>query len=324
MRRGVPSRSRISAASPRPLRGVRRDPDVERLALAHGGVERAHRLLERRLRIEAVRVEDVDVVEAQAAEALVEAGEQVLARSPFSVRPRPHVVTGLRRDHELVAVRREVGGEQPPERLLGRPVRRPVVVREVEVRDPPVECATRDRAARPRAGGRRRRWSTARARSRAAAARCGPSVGRASSRSGRATGRRSRTPPFGRVGELFERPGASGSASESRLRAASVGSPERIRLTGTSSTLPDSVRGTAGTARTSSGTCRGEQSSRIRVRIRATRSSSSTASRGARRKRHVPPAFPRAAGRPRARRRRRRAPALRCRSRPCPSGSRRG
>ena len=46
---------------------------------------------------------------------------------------------------------------------------------------------------------------------------------------------------------------ASGSASESRLSARSAGSPERMRLTGTSSTFPDSVRGTAGTARTSSG-----------------------------------------------------------------------
>ena len=37
----------------------------------------------------------------------------------------------------------------------------------------------------------------------------------------------------------------------------------RIRLTGSSSTLPDSVRGTSRTATTSFGTCRGEQSSRI-------------------------------------------------------------
>ena len=40
----------------------------------------------------------------------------------------------------------------------------------------------------------------------------------------------------------------------------------RIRLTGTSSTLPVSVRGTSAIANTSSGTWRGEQSSRMRVR----------------------------------------------------------
>ena len=41
----------------------------------------------------------------------------------------------------------------------------------------------------------------------------------------------------------------------------------RIRLTGTSSTLPESVRGTSAIARTSLGTWRGEQSSRTRRRI---------------------------------------------------------
>ena len=52
---------------------VRRDAGVERLALANGAVERAHRLLQRRRRVDAMRVEDVDVVEAHPPEALVEA-----------------------------------------------------------------------------------------------------------------------------------------------------------------------------------------------------------------------------------------------------------
>ena len=43
----------------------------------------------------------------------------------------------------------------------------------------------------------------------------------------------------------------------------------RIRLTGTSSTLPESVRGTSAIWRISSGTWRGEQSSRMRARIAA-------------------------------------------------------
>ena len=86
------------------LRRVRGDADVERLALPYRRVERSHRLLERRLGVETMRVEDVDVLETHAREALVEAREQVLARSPFAVRARPHVVAGLRRDDELVAV----------------------------------------------------------------------------------------------------------------------------------------------------------------------------------------------------------------------------
>ena len=148
MRSGVPSASQDLVRLARLLRRVRRDARVERAARAHRRVERAHRLLERRLRIEAVRVEDVDVVEPHARERLVERREQVLARAPLAVRAGPHVVAGLRRDHELVAVRAEVVAQHPAERLLGRAVRRPVVVRQVEVRDAEVERAAEDRAAR--------------------------------------------------------------------------------------------------------------------------------------------------------------------------------
>ena len=55
---------------------------------------------------------------------------------------------------------------------------------------------------------------------------------------------------------------ASGFASASRLTAVAGSWPMRMRLTGTSSTLPESVRGTASICRITSGTWRGEQSSR--------------------------------------------------------------
>ena len=73
----------------------------------YGSAEEAFgRLLERCLGIETVRVEDVDVVEPHPAEALVEARQEVLARSPLAVGAGPHVVAGLRRDDDLVPVRR--------------------------------------------------------------------------------------------------------------------------------------------------------------------------------------------------------------------------
>ncbi len=127
---------------------VRGDAGVERLALTHRRVERAHRLLDRSVGIGTMRVEDVDVLETHPPQALVEACEHVLARAPFAVRARPHVVARLRRDDDLVAERTEVLLEEPPEVLLGRAVGRPVVVREVEVRDPEVERAPEDGAAR--------------------------------------------------------------------------------------------------------------------------------------------------------------------------------
>ena len=96
-------------------RAVGGDPGVQGLALAHGAVQRAHRLLQRRLGVGPVRVEDVHVVQAHAAKALVQARQQVLARAPVPVGPGPHVVAGLGGDDELVT---QVRGS--PRRGCGR------------------------------------------------------------------------------------------------------------------------------------------------------------------------------------------------------------
>ena len=88
----------------RALGAVRRDADVERLALPHERVERPDGLLDRRHRVDAVRVEDVDVVDAHARQRLLGAREDVLARPEVAVGARPHVVAGLGRDDQLVAI----------------------------------------------------------------------------------------------------------------------------------------------------------------------------------------------------------------------------
>ncbi len=138
--------SRSSAAASRVCLGaVGRDAGVDGPPGLHRRGQRAHRLLERRLRVEAVAVEDVDVVEAHPGQALVERAEEVLARPPLAVRPRPHVVAGLGRDHQLVAVGPEVLGEDRAEVRLRRAVRRPVVVGQVEVGHAPVERPAQDR-----------------------------------------------------------------------------------------------------------------------------------------------------------------------------------
>src|ERR1035437_2633653 len=120
-------------------RRVRGDSHVECLPGADGAVERSHGLFERSVGIGSVRVEDVDVVEAHPAQALVQAGCEVLARPPLAVRSGPHVVTGFGGDDELVAISAQVRGEDSAEVLLGRAVWRPVVVGQIEVRDAKVE-----------------------------------------------------------------------------------------------------------------------------------------------------------------------------------------
>ncbi len=77
------------------LRRVLRDADVQRLSLPHGGVERAHRLLQRRLRIGPVRIEDVEVVEPHALKRLVTACNEILLGAPLAVGTGPHAIAGL-------------------------------------------------------------------------------------------------------------------------------------------------------------------------------------------------------------------------------------
>ena len=138
------------------------------------------------------RVEDVEVVDADAPEALVEAGEDVLARTAaLAVRARPHVPAGLAADDQLVAVGGEVLAQDPPEVDLGAAVRRAVVVGQVEVGDPEVEGGVDHRPLRRE----RRRVAEvvpeAEREERAAGGRCGRRSGRSWRRSDRARGRRS-------------------------------------------------------------------------------------------------------------------------------------
>ena len=64
--------------------------------------------------------EDVNVVQPQPGQALIEAREEVLPGSPLTVRTRPHVVPGFRRDDQLIAIATQVAGKDAAEVLLGR------------------------------------------------------------------------------------------------------------------------------------------------------------------------------------------------------------
>ena len=131
---------------PRLLGAVIGDADVERLAAAHDLIQRAHRLLDRRFRIRTVMIEDVDVVEVHALQALVEAGDQVLAAAVVAVRALPHVVAGLGGDDQLVAVGLPVPQHVHAEVPLRLAVGRAVVVGQVEVGDAVIERRAQDLA----------------------------------------------------------------------------------------------------------------------------------------------------------------------------------
>jgi hypothetical protein len=90
-----------------------------------------------------VRVENIHIVDAQALQALVQARQDVFARTAaLAIRAGPHVPTGLAGDDQFVAVMLEVFAQQTPEVDLGAAIGWAVVVGQVEVVDPQVErCA---------------------------------------------------------------------------------------------------------------------------------------------------------------------------------------
>jgi hypothetical protein len=111
----------------------------------HGRRKRACCFFVRRVGVEAVRIKDIDVIEAHALQALIEAREHVLARAAaLAVRARPHVPAGFRRNQQFVAIRPEVVLEDAPEVRLGAAVRRPIVVREIEMGDAEIECGAKN------------------------------------------------------------------------------------------------------------------------------------------------------------------------------------
>ena len=120
--------------------GVRRDTDVQRLALLHGGGQGAGGLFQGRVGVETVRVENIHIIDAKALQALVQARQYVFTRTAtLAVRTGPHVPTGFAGNDQFVAVVLEVFTQQPAEVDLGAAVRRAVVVGQVEVVDTQVE-----------------------------------------------------------------------------------------------------------------------------------------------------------------------------------------
>jgi hypothetical protein len=119
-------------------RGVRGDPDVESLA-CRTALSRAPRVSSSGSRDRSDRSRRVDVLQPHALQALVKAGQKVLARPPLTVGAGPHVISRLCADHQLVAEGTQVAAHHRVQGLLGGAVGRPVVVCQVEVGDAQIE-----------------------------------------------------------------------------------------------------------------------------------------------------------------------------------------
>ena len=131
---------------PSPIQPIRRNADVERLALPHHLHERANGFLERNIQCRTMGIEDIDIIDTHSHQALFERCQQVLAGSARPIRTRPHVPTGFRGDDHLIPVARKVPFEDQSEILFRRPVGRTIVVGKVVMSDSPVKGTPDHRA----------------------------------------------------------------------------------------------------------------------------------------------------------------------------------
>ena len=69
------------------------------------------------------------------------------ARLDDGLRPRiPHPIAGFGRNHEFIAVTREIRTQDTPKAVLGGPSWRTVVVRQIEMGNPQIERSKQHRA----------------------------------------------------------------------------------------------------------------------------------------------------------------------------------
>ena len=80
-------------------------------------------------------IEDVHIVQMHSLQALVNAGHQIFSASEIPVGSRPHIISGLGRDDQLIPVRTPVHIHVTAEIPLRFTVGRSVIVGQVKMRD---------------------------------------------------------------------------------------------------------------------------------------------------------------------------------------------
>ena len=82
--------------------GIAADSNIQRFALLDCRVERPQSFLQGCVRIKPMAVKDVEVINTDAFQRLVQAGDQILAGPPLAIGAGPHVIPRLGRDQQFV------------------------------------------------------------------------------------------------------------------------------------------------------------------------------------------------------------------------------
>ena len=84
-------------------------------------------------------IENIHIIQLHPAQALVQAGEQVLAAAPVSIGTGPHFISGLGADQKLVPVRSQILFQNPSKVKLRASGSRSIVICQIKVRDSVIE-----------------------------------------------------------------------------------------------------------------------------------------------------------------------------------------
>ncbi len=109
-------------------------------------VQRGHGFFQRRVGVDPVGIEDIDVVQPQPLQALVATGDQVLPAAPFAIRSVPHQIARLAADQQLVPMAHEIRPQDLAKGRFGAAGRRAIVVGQIEMGDAMVKRRAADRA----------------------------------------------------------------------------------------------------------------------------------------------------------------------------------
>ena len=101
----------------------------------HSLRQRAHCLLKRRVRVKAVRIEYIYIIQPHPGQRLIEAGQQILAATPLAIGARPHIIASFCGNDHLVAIGCQILCQYLAKCRLSTAMRRTIIIRQIKMCD---------------------------------------------------------------------------------------------------------------------------------------------------------------------------------------------
>ena len=120
------------------------DAHIQRLAAADDLVQCTHGFLNGGIRIRAVMVKNVHMIQMHPLQRLLQTGDQIFAAAVVAIGPGPHIVTGLGGNHQLMAVGVPVPIHVDAEITLCLSVGRPIIICQVKMGNAKVKALAKD------------------------------------------------------------------------------------------------------------------------------------------------------------------------------------